>query len=44
MLNYDIAIKALFSFCEKEMPELLDAYDLSAYKVKISRISEAASK
>ena len=32
------------SFCEKEMPELLDAYDLSAYKVKISRISEAASK
>ena len=32
------------SFCEKEMPELLDAYDLSAYKVKISRISEVASK
>ncbi len=26
------------SFCEKEMPELLKAYDLSAYKVKVAPI------
>ena len=29
------------SFCEKELPELLEAYDLSPYKVVISPLKEA---
>ncbi|MGI5887969.1 MAG: SAM hydrolase/SAM-dependent halogenase family protein [Oscillospiraceae bacterium] len=30
------------SFCDKELPELLDAYDLSQYKVRVSRVEEGS--